>query len=844
MSKHRSSRQAPPLSQGGTPPAAAMQEMVGLFNRGQWEPLEAQARGTTTRFPGHPFGWTILGAVLLKTGRLSEAAEAMARGIELSPRDAVAHANLGLVLKDLGRLDEAEAGYRRALALRPDYAEALSGLGLVFKLLGRLDEAEVCYRHALALKPEHPEFHNDLGVVLKALGRLDEAEACYRRALALRPEYPEAHSNLASILLALGRLDEAEAGYRRALALRPGLVEAFGNLGTTLQHLGRLDEAEACYRHALALKPDYPEARWGDCLLHLLRGDFEAGWTRYEWRWRRKKAPPHLPFPHWNGGPLDSGRLLLWGEQGVGDEVMFAGLIPDALRTGNRCVLDCAERLKPLFARSFPTLEVVSGLALRPEPPPPALGIAAHLPTGDLARLFRPNAEAFSATTSPFLVADSDRRARLRERYADGRLLVGLAWHTDNADSGRIRSIALRTLAPLFAVPAVRWISLQYGAPKALENQIAAAGLEMLLDAEIDQLADLDGFAAQISALDLVITIDNSTAHFAGALGVPTWTMLPVSPDWRWLLERGDSPWYPAMRLFRQPKAGDWDGVAEQVAAALRELRDAQPLGLRRNTPGLESPPERPRMETTVFAPRPPAPPPTFHIDWGLHTLMRLLSSYQFDTVLDIGSGESGHAGLLRYQGKTVTTIDLHRDADIVGDFVATKIDRTFDVVWCCHVLEHQRNVGMFLDKIATCLKDGGILALTVPAHPPERLVAGHIAPFNSGLLCYNLIMSGFNCKNAIILVTNDLGLIVRKEMITLPKTECVAASGNDISRHKDIDIFLSISEYFPFPVTQGSDCAIKECNWGGTHYLVPNGIKPFTVTSRFLKEPFRVGLY
>jgi hypothetical protein len=270
------------------------------------------------------------------------------------------------------------------------------------------------------------------------------------------------------------------------------------------------------------------------------------------------------PQTAWDGEKLESGRLLIWGEQGIGDEIVFAGLMPDVIGTGNRCVLDCDARLKPLFARSFPGVEIVSGYTPDARPD---LEIAAHLPSGSLPRLFRATTEAFSATTSPYLMADPVEREPLRSSYYDGCKLVGLAWYTSNKTAGRSRSIDFALLAPLFAHTGIRWVSLQYGDHDALEQETAST--DIVVDRTVDQFASIDRFAAQIAAMDLVITIDNSTAHLAGALGIPTWVLLPFAPDWRWQLNRDDTPWYPSMRLFRQTTAGDWQAVVRSVDRAL-----------------------------------------------------------------------------------------------------------------------------------------------------------------------------------------------------------------------------------------------------------------------------------
>jgi tetratricopeptide (TPR) repeat protein len=540
-----------------------------------------------------------LGTALQSQGKLDEALACFQRALALNPDLAEVHSNFGNILQAQGKLDEAAASQERALALKPDCAEAYFNLGNVRKLQGTLDEARDCYEKALALKPDLAEVHTNLGGVFYTQRNLDEAAASLERALALRPNHAEAHSNLGSVLQAHHKLDEAVACYERALALKPDRVEVLSNLGTALHAQDKLNEAVACFeralrvkpdfadahhnmgcvqfalgnvdealarhRKALALRPDYPQARFAESLAQLCKGDYAAGWHNYESRWQTKDHDTPMrdySQPLWAGEKLASGQLLIWGEQGIGDEVMFAGLLPDVIRTGNRSVLDSSARLKSLFTRSFPDIEVISGRA-------PELDIAAHLPSGSLPRLFRTTAESFEATTSPYLIADPVERERFHTRYSDGRKLVGLAWHTTNRKTGPSRSMDLSLFAPLFARSDIQWISLQYGDLNALETQAAAAGAPILIDPTVDQLSDIDVFAAQIAALDLIVTIDNSTAHLAGALGVPVWVLLPFAPDWRWLQKREESAWYPTMRLFRQPKPGDWQSVVERVRRAL-----------------------------------------------------------------------------------------------------------------------------------------------------------------------------------------------------------------------------------------------------------------------------------
>ncbi len=542
---------------------------------GKRELAEARFRRALALCPDLAEAHVNLGNILQAQGKLAEAVASHQRALTLKPGLAEVHGNLGNALQAQGKLEEAAASYRRALELKPEMAEVLGNLGNTLLAQNKLGDAEACYARALELKPEYAEGWYNLGNLRQAQNppdkrdKLAEAVACYERAIQLKPQLAEAHYNLGNTLHTLERLEEAAASFERALALRPEYAEAHYNLGCVLENLGRLEEALRSMATALEIQPGYPQARFGQALAQLRRGDYASGWRNYESRWQ---SPDHdtpwraYPQPLWRGEKLASGRLLLWGEQGIGDETQFAGLIPEALRTGNSVVLDCDARLQPLFARSFPGVEVVSGYG-----PAEAheAGFTAQLPTGSLPGLFRKTEAAFAATASPYLQADPAERERFRVRYGDGRRLIGLAWQTRNQKTGRRRSIALERLAPLFALSGIRWISLQYGTFDVLEEQAAAANAPLLIDRGVDQFANIDCFAAQVAAMDQVITIDNSTAHLAAALGRPVWLLLPFAADWRWLEARQESPWYPTLRLFRQSKPGDWEPVVEKLRASL-----------------------------------------------------------------------------------------------------------------------------------------------------------------------------------------------------------------------------------------------------------------------------------
>ncbi|MGA7156969.1 MAG: tetratricopeptide repeat-containing glycosyltransferase family protein [Acidobacteriaceae bacterium] len=451
-----------------------------------------------------------------------------------------------------------------------DTKQALLREGLTHHREGRLDEARQLYYRLLASEPGHADCLHLLGMTFFQAGNADEAIGLIRSAIAFHPLGASYHANLGNILQSLEKDAEAEACYRASLSIRPNQAEVWMNLGHVLKKRGRPEASLHCYEQALRIDPQMNEAKAGMGTSLLLQGKFLRGWKLSESRWQTRDwsdRPRIESSPRWHGENLGSNRVLIWGEQGVGDEIMFAGLVPDILATGTRCVLACEPRLGPLFARSFPGAEVVSlhnpGQSLESD-------IAAQIPSGSLPGLFRKTAADFGHTTSPYLTSNLAVRDHFRNKYKDGRPLVGVAWHTKNQASGRARSIKLASLAPLFANHDVRWISLQYGNHEALQAEVAASADPVFLDDDVDQLQDMDLFAAQVAAMDLVVTIDNSTAHLAAALGVPTWVMLPYAPDWRWLLKRQDSPWYPTLRLFRAEEPGKWTPVVERVCSELR----------------------------------------------------------------------------------------------------------------------------------------------------------------------------------------------------------------------------------------------------------------------------------
>ncbi len=537
-------------------------QALHLHQQGNLHEAERLYRQVLKHNAHHSDSLHLLGMIGYQCGHPESAVELITQAISLNAGEALYHSNLGVVMNSLGKLDEAINSYQRAVELRPAYPEAHSNLASVLVKKGEFTSAVDHFEQVLKLNPDNAEAHLNLGVALAEMGSPEQAIPHYQRAIELKPDLAVAFSNLGNALKDLGKLDEAVASFNQALTLQPNYLTALYNLGNTYQALNKLEDALNTYTRARLIQPDYTEAIYGTSLAQLLDGNFVDGWQNYESRWKMPGHKPlrQYPFPLWKGNNLGTGQLLLWGEQGVGDEIMFASVIPDLLRTGNRCILDCDARLAPLFTRSFPGLQVVSGL--------PDVHIAAHLPTGSLPRFFRNTEASFLSATSPYLVADRTRCNQFRSRYAWGKRIVGIAWHTNNKKTGRARSLALEQLAPLLRRTDIFWVSLQYGDLADLEKQASAAQVPLFIDHEVNQLTDVDLFAAQVAAMDLVITIDNSTAHLAGALGVPVWVMLPNERDWRWQHTRPDTPWYPTMRLFRQPHPADWQSVVSLIGAS------------------------------------------------------------------------------------------------------------------------------------------------------------------------------------------------------------------------------------------------------------------------------------
>jgi tetratricopeptide (TPR) repeat protein len=515
------------------------------------------------------------GDILNGLERFEEALASYDRAVAIHPDFADAHANRANVLHALKRFDEAMASHDRALALRPDLAEAHTNRGSTLHELMWFDEALESHDRALALRPDYTEAHYNRGNALHKLKRFAEALASYERALALRPDFVEALANRGVALHSLNRFEEALASYDRALAVRPGYAKAFVDQGDSLCELRRFEEALASYDRAIELRPDYAEAHGHEAMWRMLIGDFERGWQKLDWAWiavRQRNAKRSFSQPQLFGShELEGKTVLLHAEQGFGDMIQFCRYVPLVAERGARVILEVYEPLRALMS----TLPGVAQIVTAATPP----GVAQTVTTGEplpdfdlhCPLLSLPLALGAGSATilsqTPYLRAAPQAVMDWNDRLGPRRRpRIGLAWSgRPSHDNDHNRSIRLSSFLPLLAGFDATYVSLlqdvrEEDAPVLQGSDVVHFGKELTTYADT---------AALIANLDLVISVDTSVAHLAGALAKPLWLLLPFTPDWRWLLDRDDSPWYPTARLFRQDETRRWDSVMARVQAAL-----------------------------------------------------------------------------------------------------------------------------------------------------------------------------------------------------------------------------------------------------------------------------------
>lgn len=466
-----------------------------------------------------------------------------------------------------GNLPEAEQRYRQILQTNPFHAQALHLLGVVAHQAGKSEQAVDIIRRAINLQPSLSEAHNNLGVIYREQGMLDDAVACFQTALRIKPDHAEAHNNLGIAFKEQGDLQQALSCYEAAIRFQPNSADAHNNRGNAFVERNQLQDALACFEKAIQLNPDYVRAHWNRALALLVLEDFAQGWPEFEWRWRRPESPPRaFSQPLWNGSPLEGRTILLHAEQGLGDTFQFIRYAKLVQERGGRVVVECQESLLAILAGCPGIDQLVGHGAPLPE-------FAVHAPLMSLPGIFGTVLATIPADV-PYVSADAGLVEKWRhELHAHSGFKIGINWQgSATHKKDRLRSIPLEHFAPLARLRGVTLLSLQKG--QGVERLPDVIDLGSRLDQSGGAFMDT---AAVMKNLDLVITSDTSTAHLAGALGVPVWIGLPFAPDWRWFLERSDSPWYPSARLFRQRRPGDWTDVLERMTAEVAQLVEHHP---------------------------------------------------------------------------------------------------------------------------------------------------------------------------------------------------------------------------------------------------------------------------
>jgi tetratricopeptide (TPR) repeat protein len=491
------------------------------------------------------------------------------KAIQVDPHFAYAYNNLGNSLKEKGQLDLAINHYQKALQLNPTLADAYNNIGAILLDLKQFDEAISYCQKALQLNPTLTDAYNNIGAILLDLKQFDEAISYCQKALQLNPNFYKAYHNLGGIYQKKQQFDKAMTYCQKALELNPNDYKVHLGLGCILHEKGQLDEAINCYQKALRLNPNAESAHWSVACAFLLSGNFNEGWNEYEWRWKTKDfsqdcclhQPSSFSEPKWNGYDIAGLTILIYAEQGLGDTIQFIRFTPLVAQRGGKIIVECDKALASLL-HNMKSIDQVIGIG---EPLP---DFDIQCPLLSLPSVFNTTIENIPdripyITVSPTLI----KKWRDKIQNTKSMLKVGLVWtgNPEHSNDGN-RSCSFAAFSQFFKIKDIIFYSLQKG--KSSE-QAKYPPKGMHFTDLTDDISDFSDTAALIENLDLVISVDTAVAHLAGALGKPVWTLLPFAPDWRWLLNRNDSPWYSTMRLFRQPSPGDWESAIENVTNEL-----------------------------------------------------------------------------------------------------------------------------------------------------------------------------------------------------------------------------------------------------------------------------------
>ncbi len=496
-------------------------------------------------------------------GDLNQAESLFRKAIELNPNYVDANFNLGTILMETGKYAQAESLFRKAIVHKPDHVEAHLNLGNILKDIGNLREAEISTRKAIELKPNYAYGYYNLGNILKDIGNLREAETSIRKAIQLKPDFAEAHSNLGDILKDIGNLKEAEISTRKAIEFNHDLAIAHSNLGTILKEQGRIKEAEKYIRNAISLRPEWAEVHNTLATILIKLKKFKEGWNQFEWRWlisnlkgsdsKRLKTSK----PEWD--PQFRGRVLLWAEQGIGDEIFFASIIPELLEKVDHLIVKVDRRLIALFMRSFDqNIVYVNKDEFVDED-----NYDFQIAMGSLPKLFRETEESFERVPQNYLKVDDIKTKNIRNKIKTYKYekIVGISWKTiATGGESKTRSLQLEEFILGIYSPNINFVCLQYGdVEEEIHNLKVRHGVEIELAKDIDKFNDIDSLSCLISACDEIVSIDNSTAILASAIGSKCNLLIPINSHWYWGFNDIKSDWFPSVKLFRKQNLKTWN---------------------------------------------------------------------------------------------------------------------------------------------------------------------------------------------------------------------------------------------------------------------------------------------
>ena len=547
-------------------PNQLLQEAMAQHQAGLLQEAEIIYREILAENPNNPDALHLLGLLAYQVGNNTVAIEYIEKAIGINPSVPDYYNNCGEAYRASANNELSIKCYKQALEINPDFAEAYNNMGNAFKDMGQNEEAIVYYQKALVIKPDFFQGHYNLGTALQIVGKLEEATNHYQNAISIKPDYAEAHNNLGVALHEIGQHEQAINHYQNAISIKPDYAEAHNNIGITLQEIGRHEEATTHYQEAISLNPDYAEAHFNLSCLYLLLGDFKNGWEEYEWRLKLKNNIEHtrsFAQPKWSGLPLNGKSILLHAEQGLGDTIQFIRYVPLVAEAGGKVIVECDSKLSHLFSNYGDITRFVGRSDDLPE-------FDFHASLLSLPSIFKTTLDTIPSATNYIHINDDLVKSWGGKLSTLKNNKVGICWQgsVDNRKD-QSRSIPLKCFSNLFDIPEISFISLQkgYGQEQIKEGEYTDTIADF--SSEMDTHEKFIDTSAIIESLNLVIGVDTATIHLAGAMGKPVWVLLPYSPDWRWMLNTKNTPWYPTMRLFRQQEPGNWETVIDEVRIEL-----------------------------------------------------------------------------------------------------------------------------------------------------------------------------------------------------------------------------------------------------------------------------------